>query len=150
MEVEPDSSGRAREQPVAIDHESFYEGRIFGELESRAAVHMEVRAVCVMLDVPRESLRAVRGGREGTVVKVVRGVSEGRRKGGLAYEGREGKRHVRGTVEGCKRAVRSRTCAVCNSEITSALLIAGWRTYCQNRDAVRHVPHRAVLEAPGH
>ncbi len=33
---------KERERPVHIDPESFYEGRVFGEMRSRAAVHLEV------------------------------------------------------------------------------------------------------------
>ena len=32
-----------KEHRVPIDHESFYDGRVFGETKSRATVHMEVR-----------------------------------------------------------------------------------------------------------
>ena len=37
-----DDDGSEREQPVVIDHENFYDGRVFGEMRSRATVHMEV------------------------------------------------------------------------------------------------------------
>ena len=34
---------QVKEHRVPIDHESFYDGRVFGELKSRVTVHMEVR-----------------------------------------------------------------------------------------------------------
>lgn len=43
VEIDEDEDGTKKEQPVPIDHENFYDGRVFGELKSRAAVHMEVR-----------------------------------------------------------------------------------------------------------
>ena len=33
-----------KESPVAIDHESFYDGRVYGEMRSRATVHMDVNS----------------------------------------------------------------------------------------------------------
>ena len=33
---------KIKEHRVPIDHESFYDGRVFGETKSRATVHMEV------------------------------------------------------------------------------------------------------------
>ena len=42
MELVDDDGGVEREQPVVIDHENFYDGRVFGEMKSRATVHMEV------------------------------------------------------------------------------------------------------------
>ena len=48
-EIEPEEvSGqevpprKIKEHRVPIDHESFYDGRVFGETKSRATVHMEV------------------------------------------------------------------------------------------------------------
>ena len=35
---------KIKEHRVPIDHESFYDGRVFGETKSRATVHMEVRS----------------------------------------------------------------------------------------------------------
>jgi hypothetical protein len=34
-----------KEQVIHIDHESFYDGRLFGELKSRATVHLEVHNI---------------------------------------------------------------------------------------------------------
>ena len=54
MEIEEVDSGntdaqsdgpKIKEHRVPIDHESFYDGRVFGELKSRATVHMEVREI---------------------------------------------------------------------------------------------------------
>lgn len=54
MEIEEVDSGNTdaqsdgpnfKEHRVPIDHESFYDGRVFGELKSRATVHMEVRKI---------------------------------------------------------------------------------------------------------
>ena len=42
MEVDLDDGGQTQERPVVIDHENFYEGRVFGEMNSKAAVHLEV------------------------------------------------------------------------------------------------------------
>ena len=33
-----------KESPVAVDHESFYDGRVYGEMRSRATVHMDVNS----------------------------------------------------------------------------------------------------------
>ena len=33
-----------KESPVTIDHESFYEGRVYGEMRSRATVNMDVNS----------------------------------------------------------------------------------------------------------
>ena len=48
-EIEPEKSGEnevpertIKEHRVPIDHESFYDGRVYGETKSRATVHMEV------------------------------------------------------------------------------------------------------------
>ena len=48
-EIEPDTAGanevperKIKEHRVPIDHESFYDGRVYGETKSRATVHMEV------------------------------------------------------------------------------------------------------------
>lgn len=41
--VDDDESGSEKEQPVFIDHEHFYEGRVFGQLKSSASVHLEVK-----------------------------------------------------------------------------------------------------------
>ncbi len=37
-------TGNQTEIRIPIDHESFYEGRLFGELDSKASVHMEVNS----------------------------------------------------------------------------------------------------------
>ena len=50
MEIDLDDDGTQKERKVYIDHENFYEGRVFGELESRAAVHMEVGLKQYMLN----------------------------------------------------------------------------------------------------
>jgi disintegrin and metalloproteinase domain-containing protein 17 len=42
VEVDVDDDGVHRERRVVIDPENFYEGRVFGEMHSRAAVFMEV------------------------------------------------------------------------------------------------------------
>ncbi len=49
VEIDVGDDGERAEQPVVIDPENFYEGRVFGELQSRAAVHMEVilNYVCI-------------------------------------------------------------------------------------------------------
>ena len=53
-ELEGEESGGENELPktrkikehrVPIDHESFYDGRVFGETKSRATVHMEVNTL---------------------------------------------------------------------------------------------------------
>ena len=36
---------KVKEHRVPIDHESFYDGRVFGETKSRATVHMEVKSL---------------------------------------------------------------------------------------------------------
>jgi len=41
--VDDEGSGNQTELRIPIDHESFYEGRLFGELDSKASVHMEVQ-----------------------------------------------------------------------------------------------------------
>lgn len=40
--VDEDGPGNHTEVRIPIDHEGFYEGRIFGEMDSKASVHMEV------------------------------------------------------------------------------------------------------------
>jgi hypothetical protein len=42
MKMLPQGPGNQTELRIPIDHESFYEGRLFGELDSKASVHMEV------------------------------------------------------------------------------------------------------------
>lgn len=51
VEVIEDDQGREKEQPVFIDHDNFYEGRLFGELKSRAAVHLEVNLKTLVFPV---------------------------------------------------------------------------------------------------
>ena len=56
-EIEEEESGGVNESPkrkikehrVPIDHESFYDGRVFGETKSRATVHMEVEMTSFIL-----------------------------------------------------------------------------------------------------
>ncbi|KAF4521453.1 hypothetical protein B566_EDAN010610 [Ephemera danica] len=44
------------EKPVAVDHESFYRGRVFGELQSEASVHIEDEGVMTAtIHLPDES-----------------------------------------------------------------------------------------------
>ena len=40
--------------PIPIDHESFYEGRVFGEMESRAAVHLEDGVMTAKIETPED------------------------------------------------------------------------------------------------
>ncbi len=46
VEIIDDDEGQEKEQPVFVEHENFYEGRVFGEMESNAAVHLEVSLNC--------------------------------------------------------------------------------------------------------
>jgi len=43
-----------KEQVIHIDHESFYEGRVFGELKSRATVHLEDGMLTAKIETPEE------------------------------------------------------------------------------------------------
>ena len=47
--VDDQGPGNQTEMRIPIDHESFYEGRLFGELDSKASVHMEVLRSLVRL-----------------------------------------------------------------------------------------------------
>ncbi|CAB3364677.1 Hypothetical predicted protein [Cloeon dipterum] len=53
--VELDATGI--ERPVAIDHESFYHGRVFGELESHAQVHLnnDTGEITATIHLPHDS-----------------------------------------------------------------------------------------------
>ena len=44
-----------KEQVIHIDHESFYEGRVFGELKSRATVHLEDGMLTAKIETPEET-----------------------------------------------------------------------------------------------
>ena len=50
-----DGEGRpSREQTVVIDPENFYEGRVFGEVDSKAAVHMEDGVMTAKIVTPED------------------------------------------------------------------------------------------------
>ena len=57
-EIEEEDAGGVNESPkrkikehrAPIDHESFYDGRVFGETKSRATVHMEVKMSSFILN----------------------------------------------------------------------------------------------------
>lgn len=44
-----------KEQVIPIDHESFYEGRVFGELKSSATVHLEDGLLTAKIETPEET-----------------------------------------------------------------------------------------------
>jgi len=48
---------RRTETPVQIDHESFYDGRVYGEMRSRATVHMDVNSgvLTAKIETPDET-----------------------------------------------------------------------------------------------
>lgn len=52
--VDDDESGSEKEQPVFIDHEHFYEGRVFGQLKSSASVHLEDGVLTGKIVTPEE------------------------------------------------------------------------------------------------
>ncbi|XP_039295084.1 ADAM 17-like protease isoform X3 [Nilaparvata lugens] len=47
--------GDGKEKPVFIDHENFYDGRVFGETWSDASVHMEDGLMTATIQVPDET-----------------------------------------------------------------------------------------------
>ena len=48
------SNQTQKEQVIHIDHESFYEGRVFGELQSRATVHLEDGLLTAKIETPQD------------------------------------------------------------------------------------------------
>ncbi len=49
-----DVDDKTTERPVVIDHEAFYEGRVFGEMRSRAAVHLEDGVMTAKIETPED------------------------------------------------------------------------------------------------
>ncbi|XP_014283279.1 ADAM 17-like protease isoform X2 [Halyomorpha halys] len=47
--------GDGKEKPVAIDHENFYEGRMFGEKWSHASVHLDDGVMTATISLPEET-----------------------------------------------------------------------------------------------
>ncbi|XP_060873090.1 ADAM 17-like protease isoform X1 [Metopolophium dirhodum] len=43
------------ETPVAVDHDHFYDGRVFGEKSSHASVHLDKGVMTAIIDVPGET-----------------------------------------------------------------------------------------------
>ena len=44
------------EHPIRIDHETFYDGRVFGETKSRATVHLEPEGmITAKIETPEET-----------------------------------------------------------------------------------------------
>lgn len=52
---EVDNNTRSQEFIIPIDHESFYEGRVFGEIKSLASVHLEDGLLTAKIETPEET-----------------------------------------------------------------------------------------------
>ncbi|XP_021932803.1 ADAM 17-like protease isoform X2 [Zootermopsis nevadensis] len=47
--------GDGQETPIFVDHENFYDGRLFGEVSSEASVHLEDGVMTATIHVPEET-----------------------------------------------------------------------------------------------
>lgn len=47
--------GDGQEKPVFVDHENFYDGRLFGEVSSEASVHLEDSVMTATIHAPEET-----------------------------------------------------------------------------------------------
>ena len=55
VEIDDVDNTTAREYLIPIDHESFYEGRVFGEIKSSATVHLENGLLTAKIETPEDT-----------------------------------------------------------------------------------------------
>ena len=55
MEIDDVDNTTSREYLIPIDHESFYDGRVFGEIKSSATVHLEDGLLTAKIETPEDT-----------------------------------------------------------------------------------------------
>ena len=55
VEIDDVDNTTSREYLIPIDHESFYDGRVFGEIKSSATVHLEDGLLTAKIETPEDT-----------------------------------------------------------------------------------------------